>query len=107
MIAVSIFALSQAGAGIPKYLMSFEVFSYIFLTIYTIRALKSLSLEVNYNDRERYMVDIHNEVVQKYALTQVSLALTIVVTILLLVFSFHIFCHTCLINNPIAMYIDD
>lgn len=87
MIAVSIFALDKIDSDVGEFFLSIEVVLYIALTVYTIRALKSSGLQQDHDSVNSYMEELKDELSLKYAISQSSLALTILLTILLCIFT--------------------
>lgn len=88
MIAVSIFVLSVVSTPVGRGLITFEVLAYIALTIFTIRALKTIGIQKDYKNKEEYLSDLKDEVDLKFQIQHASLGLTILFTFLLFVFTF-------------------
>lgn len=87
MIAVSMFVLTSIDGKIGKILLSAEVLLYIFLTVYTIRAIKSIGIQEDYEDIKSYMINLKKEISLKYAIAQSSLSLTVILTVFLFLFT--------------------
>lgn len=87
MIAVSIFVLSVVTTPVGRWLITFEVLAYIALTIFTIRALKTIGIQKDYEGEEDYLSDLKDEVDLKFQIQHASLGLTILFTFLLFVFT--------------------
>ena len=88
MLGVCIFLMPgeilDSSSLIERIVIFVDAFVYIFLVLLTVRCLKSIGLDQDYQSREMYLKHAHIELVFKYRLMEVVNSFTIVATVVLI-----------------------
>ncbi|TNJ38892.1 hypothetical protein FGF66_07135 [Chlorobaculum thiosulfatiphilum] len=86
MLALCIFYLqTHKTYNASLIVVSIDVFVYIILVILTVRCLRSIGLDKDYNDLASYIEHAENELVTKYSIMQFVNSVTILATVFLVI----------------------
>ena len=87
MLGVCLFLMPgeilESGSVFERIVILIDAFVYIFLVLLTVRCLKSIGLDQDYQSREMYLKHAHMELVFKYRIMEVVNSFTIVATVVL------------------------
>jgi len=87
MVAICLFLLDLAskdeGHRYVGYIILGDTFVYIFLVLLSIRGLRSIGLDKNYDEAQEYIAHLKSEMIVKYSIVQIVNSLTIVATVAL------------------------
>lgn len=94
MLALCMYVINNINDGyfdaIVSIIVKIDAIIYISLVFFTIRSIKTIGLSKDYEDKDLYLHDMHEELVTKYCIVQIVNSIVMIATIIFLVtIAFH------------------